>query len=488
MYDISLLIKYFGVALSAFYVSIKIMNKASRRDFVIALFAATLAVVAYFLQTKYKFLLVPGLLMSLAGYAAIKNKGNFLYAMETAFISLAGTLIILLLSVAISLPFLAIVYTFYETDAAVHDLFAWCFTTFFELIISFVIFRFRKFRCGIPRLIKKEAYETLIVLSIIIDFAVALYYLNFQDYGRYTAPLILLTFCGIVFFVWWRKHVNSQAEMQKFTKTTTTRDNVLQECERQNTLIVDDNKRVSAVLHRDNKFLTPIKMELAEISKSYPSDTRIKELIATMDSLLNERNELIGELHGGNSNLAKTHLFIVDSIMNYVLAKAALRNVNFAVSVEEGAVDKLKEAVLDNMSLNTLLSDLGDNAIIAASFVPEGCVEIAYKLIGGSAAICVFDNAEQFDAKVIENMGRMRITTHKEDGGSGIGLQTVLEVVHNQKATLLFDETVENEKFTKCVCVIFDGKDRIAMRTNRPEITEICLRRKDVVLVDKLYD
>ena len=78
-----------------------------------------------------------------------------------------------------------------------------------------------------------------------------------------------------------------------------------------------------------------------------------------------------------------------------------------------------------------------------------------------SLKMSVFDSGEPFDDKVKKKLGRLRVTTHKDEGGSGIGMMTTFEILKKYKASFTIDEQIDNGTYTKKVCVCFDGKGNI---------------------------
>jgi len=56
---------------------------------------------------------------------------------------------------------------------------------------------------------------------------------------------------------------------------------------------------------------------------------------------------------------------------------------------------------------------------------------------------------------VLEKLGQQRITTHKNEGGSGIGMMTVCEICRKYYASLRIIP-IKDDIFSKSVSVIFD--------------------------------
>ncbi|MGN1085093.1 MAG: hypothetical protein ACI4QX_08815, partial [Lachnospiraceae bacterium] len=94
-----------------------------------------------------------------------------------------------------------------------------------------------------------------------------------------------------------------------------------------------------------------------------------------------------------------------------------------------------------------------------------------------------FDSGANFDARVIENLGKKRCTTHKNEGGSGIGLMTTLEILEKKKGSFELEEFRENCLFTKRVSVVLDHRFKTRIFSDRADILAACEKRgRDITL------
>ena len=96
----------------------------------------------------------------------------------------------------------------------------------------------------------------------------------------------------------------------------------------------------------------------------------------------------------------------------------------------------------------------------------------------------VFDTGIPFEANVLVNFGRKRITTHK-DFGTGIGLNTIYHIIGLHNATVIIDETVNinNTKYQKKMSVVFDNRHLYILKTNsRNDELNYLARRADLMI------
>ena len=113
----------------------------------------------------------------------------------------------------------------------------------------------------------------------------------------------------------------------------------------------------------------------------------------------------------------------------------------------------------------------------------SGGREVAARL-AGMTGVPFFDNdiilkaAENFgvDVGVLKNMGKKRITTHSGEGGSGIGMMTLFNILRETGASFAIEEFAEGAKYHKAVSVTFDGARKFRIITDRAEELKQALR------------
>jgi hypothetical protein len=64
-----------------------------------------------------------------------------------------------------------------------------------------------------------------------------------------------------------------------------------------------------------------------------------------------------------------------------------------------------------------------------------------------------------FNIVMMQELGKRQTTTHKDEGGSGIGMMEVFEIVRETGASLYIEKLGGSGRgFTKRISVRFDGK------------------------------
>ena len=83
-------------------------------------------------------------------------------------------------------------------------------------------------------------------------------------------------------------------------------------------------------------------------------------------------------------------------------------------------------------------------------------------------------------------MGRSKVTTHGNDGGSGIGLSNAFLILNSYSVSFCIDETIKDDMFTKCVIICADGKGLHRIKTERENVKKICASRNDFYSTENL--
>lgn len=193
--------------------------------------------------------------------------------------------------------------------------------------------------------------------------------------------------------------------------------------------IEEINKKNSEILHDMNNYLLTIK-DLAEKDNN-------KEIIQMIHSL---NNKVIKIKEGQYCN----H-HIINAILNGKKQDAFLKQVKFDIYVEEGLV----KPKIEDIDLISILSNLIDNAIEAASKLPDGFVKIQmYKVNDGSFLTIKIKNNYK-DEPVLR--GDKFITRKHNPTMHGIGINNVKSIVEQYRGWTHF----EFEQGHFCVTIMF---------------------------------
>ena len=251
--------------------------------------------------------------------------------------------------------------------------------------------------------------------------------------------------------------------------------------------LAEQNSELAKIIHRDNKLLPAMELSVRSLLERYPDDKQAKELLQGLNKLFAERANAVESFRSEATILQTSGDVTIDSVLGFLNAKAADYKVEFTAEAEEGAVEFFREQFKELTDFNAILCDLGENALIAARHAENGKVKAVLDYAGGIATLKLYDNGAPFDEKVIAEMGRTEITTHKNDGGSGIGLVTAFKILKKYSASICIDEVLAEDAckadgYAKCIVIRADGNGLRVIKTGRDSVKKIAASRSDLTV------
>lgn len=407
-------------------------------------------------------------------YCFFIYKKDILLTLTVTTISVGISYFLYTVSVIIFMPITSILYINYK-DSVIMNNIGILSAGLGQACLSILLFKIKKFKNGIPDIERKYKTDTIIYISVLLILATTLIYEYENTLMVITVLFFFTILFGLTIFLWWRKRLSDKYINKVYERNIRILEDTLST---QKTEI----ENLSKIIHKDNKVLSALRLAVNEqYSNNGENSAELQNLLNEITHLEDERKECLTNYEQTTKILAKTGVFSTDMIINYLLKRANKESIIFDVSIT-GDIPYMVSDAIDTYDLNTMLADLGENAIIATS---HSAVKNVLLIIGyreNTAFFDIYDSGSEFDAGVIANIGKRRHTTHKDTGGSGIGLMTTYELINKYHATFEIEELYDNKLFTKRVSVLFDNNSRIAIYSNRPEIIAACKSRSDIQL------
>ena len=173
-----------------------------------------------------------------------------------------------------------------------------------------------------------------------------------------------------------------------------------------------------------------------------------------------------------------------DCSLSEMYVKATAHGIAFDLIVGE-ELYYLVNNIISQTDLQTLLCDHIKDAVIAVTAAKDtnGKILVTIEKNDGLFEISIRDNGIEFTPDTLAKLGRERITTHADEGGSGIGFMTTFETLAKTKGSLIITEYEAGSPFTKAVTFVFDGLHRFVIETYRKDDLKEIVTRDDVILL-----
>ena len=160
--------------------------------------------------------------------------------------------------------------------------------------------------------------------------------------------------------------------------------------------------------------------------------------------------------------LDKTGITQIDDMLNFMQSECIKNNIDFNLQLS-GNIYHIINNIITEEELEILLADHIKDAIIAIKhtdnvnksiFVRLGKIEDCYGLY-------IYDSGIEFEKETLENLGKKPSTTHKDEGGTGMGFMNTFDTLRKCKGSLIINEIGKpsKENYTKVIMIKFNNKN-----------------------------
>lgn len=451
------------------------------------------------IKNKLVFLLTSGLLLSLA-YMLLKQYNeqlpNFLLflfiPLVLSFISenrLGSSIIVGLISLSIFqiakvIATLAVAVIFWSIGYTQKDLLVYTVALVIASTICVLFMKIKRFKRGV-QIFNNEKHMGLGLMLSSVVFAITC--IDLDEYNDKDIIFVILISGVIVFgfglFIWiksaitarYREHLQSQSEEHY--------QEILEERDKEIEKLNQSNAYLAKIVHRDNHLMSNVNTSIDMYFNS--DDEADKEtLLRELQTLAKERSEVINKEQLESKLLPSTGNLLIDGAINDLYIKAAAHGIDFNLTVTS-TVDEIIGKYISQTDLQTLLCDHIKDAIIAVDSYGESGGKILVNLSKQNDNYCIdiYDSGVAFKPDTLSKLGRERVTTHADSGGSGIGFMTTFETLKKAYVSLIITEFDSTMPFTKSVVFRFDGESSFIIQSHRSEELKEKLTRDDVVIL-----
>ncbi len=471
------IIKYFNLYLCCFYGYIKLANiKFRLLDLIGIPVALLLATGIYYATENIRFLEPFVFLISSLLYLIIRYHKPKVNVLTYGTIACGFAIFAMVIPFLISFPLNLVIFALTKNEP-LRDCLSLLLQNILQITISITIYKSKRLQSGFSA--KKNGFtELFLMLSVAAIFLLTLVYAKDIQLTMLNIIIVFITFFGLILIVWWRKVITSNYKSLVTEKEAKQNKKALKELKSVNEELTAQNERLSKVIHRDNKLIPAMLLAVKRVIYEGQSESA-GEIYAQLQALAEGRSDLIEDYKSDRDPLPQTGNASIDSVLMLVSAAAKRKGINFKLDCNPEAVALLSAAGKSVTDLDTIIADLCENAVHAVQSAIDPHICVVLEVSGGDIPrLCFYDNGAHFNPEVIKNFGVARFTTRKTEGGSGIGLFTLFEILKKYNASFCLDETPHNN-YTKCVKITFDGLGEYSVKSVRKEVTAVLNSRKD---------
>ncbi len=459
-------LKMFVISMCTYYMFLKI-SAIKDTKFYKHLFVSLLTSVVIFIYLILKqnldfFIPTVFLYISLSSIYALIYKNTLRYTFIATIISLSTSYI--LFAVSIILSFFVNVFISIRSE-----LINFLIIASLHILFSVLLFKIKRFKDGFPFLksLSEDDYFYIIFLIIctvtLFSFIIFVKLLSSKD--------IFYTFIifSIIMFITIRKSITSYykynllvKELNDLKSELDKKDEEIQILEKEN---LDFSKTSHSIAHKQQA----LEYKLKQLS--------LKTEIANELDITEEANKLSNE-YKENANeeispsIDRTGIESIDDILDFLYSECQHNKISFSLKLFGNIHQMINNAVSENQ-LEILLADHIKDAMIAIRHSTNVNKSILVKLglIDDIYSMYVYDSGIEFDKDTLLDLGTKPLTTHEEDGGTGLGFMNTFDTLKQTNASLCIYEIDKPNKdnYTKAIIVKFDNKNDLIIKTYRAD-------------------
>lgn len=330
-----------------------------------------------------------------------------------------------------------------------------------QMGMGFLLFRIKRLSHGLPFLADSQYGDIGVYLSVSILLAASLGGSMAKSYIIIQFICYTLIICGMSLWFWWKRRMEREYMDQIRKREQARLQAAVTALQDQVAVLRAENETFSRIIHRDNKLIPAMELAVRELLQAAGQGPIQREtaqaMLAQLAQLSRERTGVVRGYEQAGVSLPRTGVAVLDALFAYLGQKAAGSGITLRLCLPVDTPSLLRIA-LPEQDAATLLADLVENAIIAVR-ATGGPGRVLVELVQGEdcPSIRVSDSGVPFPAEVAANWGVRRMTTHGDEGGSGIGLISTYELCQRHRASFSVQALPPGGPYTKTVTVRFDG-------------------------------
>ena len=456
------IIKNVFLMLCIFYTNLKITNTKIELNFEFVrnnLIIIIFAVVSGIIKEDVNFFI--NVIRSILIISVIFSRNKITKSIIATVISFAINYTILYITLVISFLFYLFTKTFNNYINLIVILVSY-------LILLHLFFNIKRFKRGFSFLKSddKNEYLDILVLNISIITVLLISILIHSDLIL-ARELMLGTVTAIfIMFVAIKKSVQIYYKQKLLIQDLNETKNELEKTKNDLKQVEEENlglsKKSHSIAHKQKSLEYKLQQLLmnTEIGSEQAGEVqdRIKEI---QKDLYKDKVKV---------KLSKTEIPKIDDMLEYMQSECIKNKIEFELQIS-GNIHYMVNNLISKEDLEILLADHIKDGIIAINHTDNINRSILVRLgeIDGIYSLYIYDSGIEFEKETLANLGKKPITTHTNEGGTGMGFMNTFDTLKKYQASLTINELSESNKdnYTKVLIFKFDKKNEFKIISYR---------------------
>ena len=361
-------------------------------------------------------------------------------------------------------------------------------TSVFHIICTYYLCKFKRFKKGLPFLFLKHriSFSTCVSLTF-IAFSSSRFMHSFNKYQKFFFLFIVIALLAFLIH-WWQaqitksyRHSVRERELESLRLEVQEKDKQLKELSKK-------NEQMGHLIHEDTKIIRTFISGLEDYVETDFSDEgtrkdKGKELLEVVYEHADERLGTIRNICHKEYATYSTNIEALNLQLNHFSKRASIEDITFHVHIACNLEDYIPKSI-STTDLSHLLSNLLDNAFIAASYTENPTIQLQLYEVSNCLVIEIADSGIPFEVESLVSFGLIQRTTHENEGGSGIGLIEIWNLKEKYHATLHLEEYEQPCPYSKKLSLNFNHKNHFSIRTFRKKEIQYVSKRIDLQIYE----
>lgn len=350
------------------------------------------------------------------------------------------------------------------------------------IILINLISRIRRLKQGFLFLQKKLKNEYFDILVLNVSVTILFIIIILSNYKvEFTGNLIFgLLVSAIIMFITIQKslqlYYKQKLLVQELNETKEELNKKKQEIEELEKENLNFSKTSHSIAHRQKA----LEYKLNQLM--------IKTEIAPEIDIRDKINEIAKELQTQTEvELSKTNIPEIDNMLKYMQSECVKNKIDFQLQLS-GNIHHMINKYVSKENLEILIADHIKNSIIAINHSDNINKSILVRLgiIDGIYSLYIYDSGVEFEIDTLLKLGKIPSTTHKDDGGTGMGFMNTFDTLKKYKASMIIKEYGKpgKDNYTKLIIIKFDDKNEYKICSYRQK--EIKNKDNNNLIVEEL--
>ena len=463
------IVKIFIIILYTYYIELNIINRevSKKINIFLIIFFILITFFCKMLKDLYGFAYYIIYLIFILSFVIFKVcKTNLTQSIISVAISLSINYIMFLISTIICY----ILNIIFDIN---NDYYSLIIILIIYTIFIYLFSKIKRFKRGILFLKEKLKNEYMDIIMLNVSITILFSVILLSNYDEKISEKLGFSFVifAIIMFI------TIQKSLQLYYKQK-LRERETEEIKEE---LKDKNKEIEE-LQKENLKLNKINHSIAHKQKSLEYElNQLLGKVEVSDKLKNKVENLSKEMQKDTINveLTKTNINEIDNMLKYMQSECVKNKIDFELQIN-GNIHHMVNKYISKEDLEILLADHIKNAMIAIRHGDNINKSILVRLgiIDGLYSLYIYDSGIEFDLETLINLGMKPSTTHKDDGGTGMGFMNTFDTLKKYNASIIIEEygKPSKEKFTKVIKIIFDKENTYKISSYREEE----IRKKDI--------